>query len=100
MSRIVSVRRPSHSRPRSSEGSRGGHLRVAALSALAGLLAAGCSADITRFDGKGYGLTDSNSATIPPQGMRRGEATKLGELYTETARDAYKPFEGLVAKTK
>ena len=28
------------------------------------------------------------------------EATKLGELYTETARDAYKPFEGLVAKTK
>ncbi|HHZ08528.1 MAG TPA: phasin family protein [Rhizobiales bacterium] len=28
------------------------------------------------------------------------EATKLGELYVETARDAYKPFEGLVTKTK
>lgn len=28
------------------------------------------------------------------------EATKLGELYAETARDAYKPFEGLVAKAK
>ena len=28
------------------------------------------------------------------------EATKLGELYTETARDAYKPFEGLVTKAK
>ena len=28
------------------------------------------------------------------------EATKLGELYTETARDAYKPFESLVAKAK
>lgn len=28
------------------------------------------------------------------------EATRLGELYAETARDAYKPFEGLVAKTK
>lgn len=28
------------------------------------------------------------------------EATRLGELYTETARDACKPFEGLVAKAK
>ncbi len=28
------------------------------------------------------------------------EATKLGELYVETARDVYKPFEGLVTKTK
>ena len=26
------------------------------------------------------------------------EATKMGELYVELAKDAYKPFEGLVAK--
>jgi len=28
------------------------------------------------------------------------EATKLGELYADLARDAYKPFESLVAKAK
>lgn len=28
------------------------------------------------------------------------EATRLGELYAEVAKDAYKPFEGLVAKAK
>ncbi|CAN7354092.1 MULTISPECIES: phasin family protein [Aminobacter] len=28
------------------------------------------------------------------------EATKLGELYAELAKDAYKPFESLVAKAK
>jgi hypothetical protein len=26
------------------------------------------------------------------------EASKLGELYTDVAKDAYKPFEGIVAK--
>ena len=26
------------------------------------------------------------------------EATKLGGLYTDVAKDAYKPFEGIVAK--
>jgi len=28
------------------------------------------------------------------------EATKVGELYADLARDAYKPFESLVAKAK
>lgn len=28
------------------------------------------------------------------------QATRLGELYAEMARDAYKPFESVVAKTK
>lgn len=28
------------------------------------------------------------------------EATKLGELYAEVAKDAYKPFEAVVAKAK
>ena len=28
------------------------------------------------------------------------EATKLGELYAELAKEAYKPFEALVAKAK
>jgi hypothetical protein len=28
------------------------------------------------------------------------QATKIGELYTEVAKDAYKPFESLVAKAK
>ena len=28
------------------------------------------------------------------------EATKFGELYADLARDAYKPFESLVAKAK
>jgi hypothetical protein len=27
------------------------------------------------------------------------EATKLGELYVDLAKDAYKPFEGILAKT-
>ncbi len=27
-----------------------------------------------------------------------GQATKMGELYTALAKDAYKPFEGIVAK--
>ncbi len=27
------------------------------------------------------------------------EATKLGELYTDLAKEAYKPFEGVLAKT-
>ncbi len=26
------------------------------------------------------------------------EATKLGELYSDVAKDAYKPFEGVIAK--
>jgi phasin family protein len=26
------------------------------------------------------------------------EATKLGELYTDLAKEAYKPFEGVIAK--
>ena len=28
------------------------------------------------------------------------EATKLGELYTDLAKEAYKPFEGLYARAK
>ena len=28
------------------------------------------------------------------------QATRMGELYAEMARDAYKPFESVVAKTK
>jgi hypothetical protein len=28
------------------------------------------------------------------------DATKLGELYAELAKDAYKPFESMVAKSK
>jgi hypothetical protein len=28
------------------------------------------------------------------------QATKLGELYAEVAKDAYKPFESIVAKAK
>lgn len=28
------------------------------------------------------------------------QATKMGELYAEMAKDAYKPFESVVAKTK
>jgi len=28
------------------------------------------------------------------------EATKIGELYAEVAKDAYKPFESMVAKAK
>lgn len=28
------------------------------------------------------------------------KATKLGELYTDTAREAYKPFESVIAKAK
>lgn len=28
------------------------------------------------------------------------EATKLGELYAETFKDAYKPFEAVIAKVK
>lgn len=27
-----------------------------------------------------------------------GEVTKLGEMYTEAAKDAYKPYEGVMAK--
>lgn len=79
MSRILVVRRLSHAMPPLPSGPRRGRLRVFGAVAIAGLLAAGCSADISRFDGQGYGLTDSQSATIPPQGMRRGEAVKLGD---------------------
>jgi murein DD-endopeptidase MepM/ murein hydrolase activator NlpD len=50
-----------------------------ALALVATLVIGGCSADITRFDGQGYGLTDKSSATIPAQGMRRGEASRLGD---------------------
>ncbi len=55
------------------------HSKLVGVTVAAGLLAAGCSADISRFDGQGYGLTDKSSANIPSQGMRRGEAAKLGD---------------------
>lgn len=29
-----------------------------------------------------------------------GQATKIGELYAEVAKDAYKPFESIAAKAK
>ena len=28
-----------------------------------------------------------------------GEVTKIGEMYTELAKDAYKPYEGAIAKS-
>lgn len=79
MSRNPVVRHPSHPRPLPEAGGAKSRFKIVGLTAIAGLLAAGCSADISRFDGQGFGLTDSQSATIPPQGMRRGEATKLGD---------------------
>ena len=78
MSRKLVVRRPSHSRSQPEGSGRSSRLVIAGSMALAGLLAAGCSADISRFDGQGFGLTDSKSATIPPTGMRKGEAANLG----------------------
>ncbi len=48
--------------------------------ALAGsLLGVGCSADISRFEGQSFGLTDSNSAKIPPTGMRQGQPSNLSD---------------------
>ena len=60
----------------------GGHFlrsKPLAFSLIATLIIGGCSADISRFDGQGYGLTDKSSASIPPQGMRKGEASRLGD---------------------
>ncbi len=66
----------------SPQRSAGGHflrLRSIGLIVTTGMLAVGCSADISRFDGQGYGLTDKSSASIPAQGMRKGEASRLGD---------------------
>ncbi len=97
MSRKLVVRRPSHSRPRSETGGRSSCFAIVGMTALAGLLAAGCSADISRFDGQGFGLTDSKSATIPPAGMRKGEAANLGDAAQEGSSSpggAYYPPPG------
>ncbi len=55
-------------------------LKPAAVMLIAAVLAGGCSADISRFDGQGYGLTDKSSTSIPSQGMRKGEASRLGDV--------------------
>jgi murein DD-endopeptidase MepM/ murein hydrolase activator NlpD len=93
MSRKLVVRRLSHSSPLPPASGHFLRLKQAGALAIAGLLAAGCSADISRFDGQGYGLTDSSSAKIPPQGMRSGEASKLGDNSggTQSPGGAYMP---------
>ncbi|MEQ1613882.1 MAG: LysM peptidoglycan-binding domain-containing protein, partial [Hyphomicrobiaceae bacterium] len=83
MSRKLVVRRQSHSSSQPKGSGRLLRFPIVGVAAIAGLLAAGCSADISRFDGQGFGLTDSNSATIPPKGMRKGEATNLGDATPE-----------------
>ena len=55
-------------------------LRPVAMTVIVAVIAGGCSADISRFDGQGYGLTDKSSASIPSQGMRKGEASRLGDV--------------------
>jgi murein DD-endopeptidase MepM/ murein hydrolase activator NlpD len=81
MSRQLVVRRPNLFRPLPM--ARGlfscSPAKVLAASAVSALMMAGCSADISRFDGQGYGLTDSASTKIPTQGMRRGESQRLGD---------------------
>ena len=88
MSRNLVVRLRGHSRPMPEAGGRLSRLKVFGVAAVAGMLAAGCSADISRFDGQGFGLTDSQSATIPPQGMRKGEAAKLGDAGVDSGASA------------
>ncbi len=55
-------------------------LKPVAMTVIVAVIAGGCSADISRFDGQGYGLTDKSSASIPSQGMRKGEASRLGDV--------------------
>lgn len=55
-------------------------LKPVAMAVIVAVIVGGCSADISRFDGQGYGLTDKSSASIPSQGMRKGEASRLGEV--------------------
>jgi murein DD-endopeptidase MepM/ murein hydrolase activator NlpD len=97
MSRHVVVRRPNLSRPLPLARGHFLCLKLAGVSALAAIGVAGCSADISRFDGQGYGLTDNASTKIPSQGMRRGEPTKLGDAGQDSAAPsggAYYPPPG------
>jgi murein DD-endopeptidase MepM/ murein hydrolase activator NlpD len=79
MSRSVVDGSPSSDRPQASARGHFLCLKIACAASATALIITGCSADISRFDGQGYGLTDSGSAKIPAQGMRRGEPARLGD---------------------
>ena len=79
MSRQTVMRRQSHIRPLPQASGHFLCLKRVGAAAIAAVMAAGCSADISRFDGQGYGLTDNSSTKIPQQGMRRGEPARLSE---------------------
>lgn len=80
MSRPTVVHRPCHSSSQPDGSGPFLHWKIVGAAALAAIVVAGCSADITRFDGQGYGLTDNSSAKIPSQGLRRGETARLGDV--------------------